>query len=227
MNDDEKAALAREIISDVASRWQDTPEAFVLRDGDLITFNLTLPTKNGSFISINPFDTTIETINLYLAKYKTPPDEYGIDSIRRSAVTRLEVMLGIAPHFYAQSFTYLSDLAEKVILYDFCDHFGTLHAWNERFKVLKSKFQEWPESIIKPKTLRQHPSLTPLRIVGIVRKDFKDMGKRPSRNRVARLLDVTPRALDKFADSRGYGTFNKWLDALFEHDIFLRKLMDT
>lgn len=224
MDDDEKIALAREVILDVASRWKDTSEAFVLRDGDEVTFHFTLPTENGSSsISINPLNQIIETITLFVTKSKREIDEFEIDSIRHSSIHRLEVMLSLATHFYSESFKYLASLSEQVILYDFCNHFGTLHAWNERFKVVKSTFGEWPESIIKPKTLRQQPSLVPIIIVGQVRKYFKETGKRPSRNHVARLLDVTPRALDKFAEGQGYQTFIKWLDVLFERDVVLSK----
>ncbi|MDQ3820859.1 MAG: hypothetical protein M3362_24680 [Acidobacteriota bacterium] len=228
MNEDEQAALAREVISDVASRWIDTPESFVLRDGDEISFHFTLPTKNGSSsISVNPLNQIIETITFFLTKSKNEIGEFEIDSIRRSSIHRLEVMLSLATYFYGDSFKYLANLAEMVILYDLCNHFGTLHVWNRRFKDVKSKFREWPESLIKPKTIRQQPSLVPVKIVALVRKDFTETRKRPSRNRVASLLDVTPRALDKFAEGQGYKTFNKWLDALFDSDYFLRQQMDT
>jgi hypothetical protein len=224
MNDAEKVELAREIILHVALHWEDAPEAFVLRDGDEITFNFTLPTNNDiSSISINPLNQVIQIITSFLSKYPNELSEPEIGSIRRSAITRLTMMLRLAPHFYTESFKYLSSLAEEMIVYDLCDHFGTLHAWNKRFKALKGMFEEWPESFIRPKAVRQQPSLIPVKIVGIVRKDFNENGKRPSRNRVARLLDVTPRALDKFAEVRGYQTFNKWLDVLFENDTFLRK----
>lgn len=224
MNDDEKVELAREIIMYVASHWKDAPEAFVLRDDDVITFNFTLFTKNGSSsISINPLNQVVETITSALINFPNGLDDHAIESIRRSAIERLEVMLRLAPRFYTESFKYLASLAEVIVVYNLCNHFGTLHVWNERFKALRAMFEEWPESFIRPKAIRQQPSLIPVIIVGTIRKDFQESGKRPSRNRVAQLLNVTPRALDKFAEAQGYKTFNKWLDVLFENDFYLRK----
>ena len=221
--------LSREIINDVASRWTDSPEAFMLKDGDVVTFNFTLPSENGqSSISINPLNPMVETIKYFLNKDPGKKvDEFYKGCIRHSSITRLEMMLAMAAHFYVESFKYLASLAEEAVLYDLCNHFGTLHVWNENFKTLKGKFEKWPESFIKPKAIRQQPSLVPVKIVGTVRKDFQETGKRPTRNRIAQLIDVTPRALDKFANVQGYKTFVKWLDALFAHDYFLRKEADT
>lgn len=224
MDDDEIVELAREVINDVASRWEDSPEAFMLRDGDVITFTFTLPTENGSSsISINPLNPMIEIINFYLNKFPDKVNEFNKGTIRHSAITRLEMMLALTHQFYAESFKYLAHLAEEAIMYDWCNHFGTLHVWNTRFKALKSTFEKWPESFIKPKAIRQQPALVPVMIIGTVREDVRETGKRPSRNRVAQLLNVTPRALDKFAAAQGYKTFNKWLDVLFERDVILRK----
>jgi hypothetical protein len=196
---EERAALARELIAEIASEWEDTPEAFKSeRDGRVI-FTFVINQHNGS--SVVNYDPQTEAEQIL--------EDSGLVFGERV----IRHMLATAKQHFANSLWQLREIAlAQVHLFDL-EFLGTSKNRKDRIKAVTALFTERLQEQLGGISRGADTVLSDLIVYNAVLQ-FREFKVHPSQNKLAEVLRVSPKTLREWRKKRGFNTHETFLKAI-------------
>ena len=200
MREASKEQIARELIAEIASEWEDTPEAFKSeRDGRII-FTFVINQHNGS--------------SVFYYDPQTEAEQAVEDSGSFFAGRVIRHMLAIAKQHFGNSHWQLREIASAQVSISDYEFFGMPDARKRRIeatmKLFAERLQEQLGGVKKGRN--QKPGLSAHAICNTM-LHFKEQ---PSQNKLAAVLKVSAKALREWRKERGFDTHEDFLKVFYD-----------
>lgn len=226
--------IARELIAKIASDWKDTPRNRCVLENDSHVFILTLQTSNDlrftrvdpksppSILHFNPLAEATEIVALTANELEPTLKDSDLldDSIRSNSESRIRQMLRAAPGVFSDGLWQLRIISNALVGVHWQIAFGnTVKAraiMETAIKFIDDRIRLRFGPIKKGRNPKIHVFSLNTALLGFLKR-FRSTGRLPSRNQVAKALNVTPKAWRDYVQEHASGDHEKLVKQTLEH----------
>ncbi len=227
--------LARELIKEIASEWEDTPNnkcvlengsyvfILTLQESDDLRFTRVDPNSPPSIVHFNPLAEAIEIVALVANEVEpSSKDSELFHSIIRSNVeSRIRQMLLSAPDVFSDGLWQLRIISNALVGVHWLSVFGNTvkarAAIETAISLIEEKIRRRFGPIPKGRNPKIHDFSLQTAMLGFL-ETFRSTGELPSRRKTAKALGVTPKAWRDFVQEHPKGDHElivkEWLEEL-------------